>query len=92
MAEERHSHEQDYPYHEEQYDGGKLLHEIYASGYESGAIIHPSSQKTYNYQGNVLVGETVVSWDEDGNIVSTVNYEWYTEKVGNIETRRKVRV
>jgi hypothetical protein len=92
MAEERHAHQENYPYHEEHYDGGKLAHEIFAAGYESSAIVHPSSRVDYNYQGNVLIGETVTTRDEDGNVVSTVEYEWYTEKVGNKETRRKVRV
>jgi hypothetical protein len=92
MGQERPNDQQGYPYHEEYYDSGKLMYEIFAVGYAAGAIVHPSSRVDYNYQGNLLVGETVTQRDDDGSVVATTEYEWYTEKVGKAETRRKVRV
>ena len=95
MAEERHQHQQDFPYHEQYVDKGVVQYEIYAAGYSDGSIVHPSSRIDYNYDGSSLVGETVTTRDEDGNVVSggVINYEWYTESLGpNKEIRRKVRV
>jgi hypothetical protein len=93
MAEERHSHEQDFPYHEQRVENGLVQHEVFAAGFENGEIVHPSSRIDYTYDGSSLIGESITASDEDGNVVSTVNYEWYTESVTNkISIRRKVRV
>lgn len=95
MAEERHQHQQDYPYYERYLDKGLLVYEVYAAGYSGGDIIHPSSRIDYHYTGNTLTGETITPRDEDGNVVSggVVNYEWSTESVGpNKEIRRKIRI
>ena len=92
MAEERYHHQEDFPYYEESFYKGKLMYELFASGFANGEAIHPSSRVDYVYDGNSLVGETVTSMNEDGDVVSTVNYEWYSESSGLTETRRKVRV
>jgi hypothetical protein len=93
MAEERHQHQSDYPYHEQRVEWGKVVYETVAAGYENGKIVHPSSRIDYQYDGEILIGETITARDEDGNIVSSVSYEWSTEEISQkIHVRRKVRL
>jgi hypothetical protein len=92
MAEEKHQH-QDYPYREQFIDKEKVVYEIVAAGYKNGEIVHPSSKIDYQYDGDELIGETIVARDEDGKIVSSVSYEWSTENISQRTIiRRKTRI